>query len=264
MGWTSGFAEVAGGRLAFHRTGGAGPALVLSHGLTDNGLCWSRMARALAPDFDVIMLDARGHGESSRRAAGERPNPGQDIADAIRSLGLTRPLLMGHSVGARATAQFAAVFPDQVSKVILEDPPLIPLIEASKLAARQAGFRDHVAAFQAMSEAEITAKGKADSPLWHDDEFPAWAASKRQVDPEAFPLYTLPWQDAVAGIKAPTLLIRGDAERGSLVTPERAEAAMALNARIETVHIRGAGHNIRRENFADMLAAVRAFLLRAA
>ena len=166
---------------------------------------------------------------------------------------------MGHSVGARATAHYAAAYPDRVSKVILEDPPLLPLIEATKLAARQAGFRDHVAAFQTMTEAEIIAKGRADSPLWHDDEFPAWAASKRQVDPEAMPVYTVPWQVAVSGIEAPTLLIRGDAALGSLVTPERAEAAMALNPRIETVHV---GHNVRRENFADALAAVRAFLLR--
>ena len=31
---------VTGGHLAYHRTGGDKPALVLSHGLTDNGLCW--------------------------------------------------------------------------------------------------------------------------------------------------------------------------------------------------------------------------------
>ena len=110
-----------------------------------------------------------------------------------------------------------------------------------------------------MTEAEIIARGRADSPLWHDDEFPAWAVSKRQVDPAAMPVYTVPWQVAVSGIEAPTLLIRGDAALGSLVTPERAEAAMALNPRIETVHI---GHNVCRENFADALAAVRAFLLR--
>ena len=80
--------------------------------------------------------------------------------------------------------------------------------------------------------------------------------------PEGMPVYTVPWQVAVSEIEAPTLLIRGDAERGSLVTHERAEAAMALNPRIETVHIGGAGHNVRRENFADVLQAVRAFLLR--
>ncbi|MCA6319719.1 alpha/beta fold hydrolase, partial [Phenylobacterium sp.] len=69
--WIPGEVAVSGGQLAYHRTGGDGPPLVLSHGLTDNGLCWTRLAEALAPDFDIIMLDARGHGASSRVGPGD-------------------------------------------------------------------------------------------------------------------------------------------------------------------------------------------------
>ena len=76
----------------------------------------------------------------------------------------------------------------------------------------------------------------------------------------AFPLYGAPWQDSIALIEAPTLLIHGDADRGSLVTAQRAEEARSINPNISTVRIDGAGHNVRRENFPDFLAAVRAFL----
>jgi pimeloyl-ACP methyl ester carboxylesterase len=79
-GWSRGRLAVTGGHLAYHRTGGGGPALVLSHGLTDNGLCWSRLAEALAPAFDVIMLDARGHGDSARTAGCADLDPARDIA----------------------------------------------------------------------------------------------------------------------------------------------------------------------------------------
>ena len=100
--WPSGEVEVTGGRLAYHRTGGKGPPIVLSHGLSDNGLCWARLAEALSPDYDLILLDARGHGASSRPGeAGISPDmPGRDIAEAIRALGLSGVIAMGHSMGA--------------------------------------------------------------------------------------------------------------------------------------------------------------------
>lgn len=258
--WEAGFVEVSNGRLAYHRTGGPGLALLLSHGLTDNGLCWSRLVTALAPRFDVIMLDARGHGESSRICPLSKLDPGADIAWAAERLNLVQPIVMGHSVGARATADYANAFPNRVSKIILEDPPFPPPASPSQLAARRARFRQQVAAFSSMSDAELIAKGKAASPLWAADEFPAWVAAKRQVDPEAMPAYAEPWQDSIGSIATPTLIIHGEAERGSPVSQPIVEEARSINANISTVQIAGAGHNVRRDNFADYLKAVLAFL----
>jgi N-formylmaleamate deformylase len=258
--WLAGTVEISGGYLAYHRTSGSGPALVLSHGLTDNGLCWSRVATALAAGFDIVMLDARGHGESSRMLAGEMHDPGRDIAEAIARLGLKSPIVMGHSVGARATAAYASANPGGALKVILEDPPFLPIADRSEAAVRKAKFRHQVAKFQALSVAEITAMGKNLSPDWHDDEFPAWTLGKRQVDPEAMPDYAIPWQELLTGIAAPTLLIYGESERGGLVSREIAAEATRINPNIRAVQIRGAGHNIRRENFHGFIAAVKEFL----
>jgi len=52
-------------RTHYYRTGVAYPHLVLLHGFSENGLCWSRVAKALEGEYDVIMPDARGHGLSS-------------------------------------------------------------------------------------------------------------------------------------------------------------------------------------------------------
>ncbi len=258
--WQSGTVPITGGHLAFHRTGGTGPALVLSHGLTDNGLCWSRVAAALASDFDIVMLDARGHGASSRTTVGAPNDPAQDIAEAIDGLGLESPLVMGHSVGARATADYANANPDRISKVILEDPPLLPIAARSEALLRREKFRRQVEEFQSLSDAGIVAMGKRLSPGWHEDEFPAWALGKRQVDPEAMPDYPAPWQDSLAGISVPTLLIYGESARGGLVTPDIAAEAMRINPQTKALQITGAGHNIRRENFHGFLCAVREFL----
>jgi pimeloyl-ACP methyl ester carboxylesterase len=45
-------------------TGGDHPPLLLAHGYTDSGLYWTRVARALEADYNVIMPDARGHGQT--------------------------------------------------------------------------------------------------------------------------------------------------------------------------------------------------------
>jgi pimeloyl-ACP methyl ester carboxylesterase len=79
-GWKTGRVDVSDGHLVYHRTGGTGSALLLSHGLTDNGLCWLRLAAALEPEFDIVMLDARGHGESSRIPAGAGHDPADERA----------------------------------------------------------------------------------------------------------------------------------------------------------------------------------------
>jgi hypothetical protein len=57
--WQSGDVETNGIRLHYTRTGGLAPPLVLAHGVTDSGLCWTPIAEALAADYDVIMVDAR-------------------------------------------------------------------------------------------------------------------------------------------------------------------------------------------------------------
>jgi N-formylmaleamate deformylase len=258
--WQSGTVPVSDGHLGWHRTGGNGPALVLSHGLTDNGLCWSRLAAALADEFDVVMLDARGHGVSSRMPYQGASDPGQDLAEAITGLGLTRPIVMGHSVGARATAAFAAAHPDLAAMVILEDPPLLPLFDGSDLLAKRSRFREQVGQTQAMSDRALAELGRRQGAGWHADEFPAWMQSKRQVDPAAWPNFAAPWQQDFAALTAPTLLICGEPELGGMVTPDLAAAAEALNPLISSLKISGAGHNIRRENFAGTLAAVQAFL----
>ena len=68
--WQQGDISSNGIRIHYYRTGGVDkPPLILAHGLTDNGLCWTRTAEALMSDFDVVMVDARNHGLSGAESA---------------------------------------------------------------------------------------------------------------------------------------------------------------------------------------------------
>ena len=251
---------VAGGWLAVHRTGGGLAPLVLCHGLTDNGMCWRRVVRELAGDFDVVMIDARGHGESSRCVPDRSAAPGEDLAQVVDALDLAAPVVMGHSVGARAAADFAASYPGRISGLILEDPAFLPLPGPSDLARSRERFRTHVQRFQTMSEAQILEEGRATSPGWHDEDFPDWARAKLQVDPEALPVHARPWQEVVSAIRAPTWIVHGEAARGSLVTVSVRADIKTLKPDVEMREIAGAGHNTRRENFPVFMQAVRAAL----
>ena len=259
--WQSGFVEVKGGCLAYHRTGGPGPSLVLSHGFTDNGLCWSRLAAALEGDFDIIMLDARGHGQSTRMSADAPYDAAEDLAAAISALGLAMPVVMGHSVGGRASAAYANAHLGQVAKVVLEDPAFAPMPAAAAVEKRRERFRKQVETFHTMTNDQIIAMGKAQSPKWHDDDFPAWAASKLAVDPAAVPLYLSPWQGTIDQIDVPTLIVHGDPDLGGMITADITQEARSINPNITTVMINGAGHNTRRENFTEFLKVVKQFLL---
>lgn len=265
--WTEGDVSANGIRLHYYRTGGDKPPVVLVHGITDNGLCWTRLARALEQDYDLIMVDARGHGRSSAPAAGyDNADHAADVAGLIQTLRLHQPVLIGHSMGAIISATLAANHPELVRAVGLEDPPwrLDPEVQptAERLAFAEQ-WRADVVARQQLTLAQIIARGREQSPTWADEEFEPWAQAKLQVSPQAIDFVrgeNLRWSDYIARLKAPTLLVTGDIERGAIVSPQTAKAVAEMNPNIRVVLIADAGHSIRREQFAPYLEAVRHFL----
>ncbi|HEX6122487.1 MAG TPA: alpha/beta hydrolase [Ktedonobacterales bacterium] len=122
--WRADEVRAHGLRQHYYRTGGEGPPLVLLHGFGESGLAWLRTARALEGEYDCILPDARGHGRSEGVASGfSEELLAEDAAVFIAALGLGRPPVLGHSMGAGTAARVAAAHPELVSRVLLEDPP---------------------------------------------------------------------------------------------------------------------------------------------
>ena len=121
--WTTGVCEANGISIHYLRTGGSKPPLVLLHGLTGDGACWSPLARSLEGDYDVVMPDARGHGGSSMPLDGYRyEDYARDVIGLIEGLGLDRPVLLGHSMGGMTAAVVASQLSTAIRGVILADP----------------------------------------------------------------------------------------------------------------------------------------------
>jgi len=82
--------------------------LILLHGFTEANSSWFELARSLEKEYDLILPDLLGHGNSDRLTAGEGVDLQQDLAELIAGLGLQKTALLGHSLGALTAAQFAA------------------------------------------------------------------------------------------------------------------------------------------------------------
>jgi pimeloyl-ACP methyl ester carboxylesterase len=271
--WSSGDVIANDIKIHYYRTGGDKPPLVLAHGFSDNGLCWTRVAQVLEADYDVIMPDARGHGLSDApetRYSSE--DHAADLSGLIEALDLGQPALMGHSMGASTVAATLVGHPERLTCAILEDPPWFDenspwnrqradMTEEEREAATRKRLEDMVA-MKSKPREEIMALGREQSPTWDEIEFGPWADSKKQLSPNVLggrSFTRKPWQDIVSKISCPTLLITADPDK-AIVTPEIAQQAVAMNASIRWVRIEGAGHNIRREQFEAFVQAVTEFL----
>ena len=126
-GWTDGYVVANGIRIHYWRTGAgtSKPPLVLAHGSSDDGLCWTNMAKEIQDGYDIIMFDARGHGLSDPPTPSDPPDVQvEDLGGLIRALKLERADADGTLDGERLGRQLCSEVPDVARAVILEDPAL--------------------------------------------------------------------------------------------------------------------------------------------
>jgi N-formylmaleamate deformylase len=269
--WTQGTVSVDDGiELFYTRTGnGEKPALVLAHGITDNGLCWHQFASDLEADFDIIMYDAYGHGKSSRVDPNKRFDLIEDLNELINALNLEKPGVIGFSMGAVTAAGFAARYPEKLTALVLEDPPWHEPQDGEKeeeeeIARNQARKKRNLA-MKKKTVKELQKLKLKESPNWEEAILPEWAQSKHEFDPkflDHFRLNGSKWRDLVNAISVPTLIVTGDNELGAQITPSLGVEAIQLLDKGEFGHISSAGHCVRYEQYQPYLTMVQLFLKR--
>ena len=115
----SGLAEVNGIKLYFASYGDGAPVILL-HGGAGNGEHWAFQLAALAAKYRVIVVDARGHGRSTRDA---KPITYELMADDLLvlmdELKLEQAALVGWSDGGIIALDLALRHPERVSKLVV-------------------------------------------------------------------------------------------------------------------------------------------------
>ncbi|KAI5709607.1 hypothetical protein M8J75_001603 [Diaphorina citri] len=100
------------------------PPVLCLHGILDNCNTFDRLLPLLPSCFFYICLDFAGHGLSSHLPPGFQDNAlifVKTVERAVRHLGLSKFIIMGHSYGGRTGVLYASMFPEKVTKLILLD-----------------------------------------------------------------------------------------------------------------------------------------------
>jgi pimeloyl-ACP methyl ester carboxylesterase len=163
-------------------------------------------------------------------------------------------------MGASSAAWLAAKHPDLLGAVILEDPGLLPRnMSGGAGADAEQRRRETLERNNATFDATV-ARCMKGSPSWGLEECRLWAPSKLLHHPNnAFRGFggRPPIGELFDKITIPALILKADAP------PDVRTQNIAVAKRLahgKLVHIDGAGHNVRREQKARLLAALNDFL----
>lgn len=268
-------------RLYARDYGGPGVPVLCMHGLTRNSADFADLARHLSPRYRVIVPDVRGRGKSAwddQPANYLPPVYVQDMFGLLAELGIARAVLIGTSMGGLMAMIMAALGPQMVAGMVLNDvgPELDPaglkrIASYTGKGKPVATWADAAAAARAINEVAFPHYGDDDwmafarrlfiekdgAPvLAYDPAIAnAFAPAKEATDPPAPPADLWPLWDKIADI--PVLSIRG--ELSDLLNPDTVAQMQARHRGMTAVTVPGVGHAPMLDEPAA-LAAIDAFL----
>jgi esterase len=251
-------------KLFYHKKG-AGPPLMIIHGLLGSSDNWLTLSKTLSEDFTVYMIDLRNHGRSPHSDEFTVQSMIEDLLELMKDQQLDSANILGHSLGGWIAMNFAIRHPDKVGKLIIED------------FAPKKYHNDLIGFLKWLINWDISNLGslrEADQRLEKISKNPAvrgfilknlkrkktggfeWKPNLQAIHSNL---------DQVSGyldekqiFEKPTLFIRGGDSNYILPQDESLIKKHFLHARIETVS--GAGHWVHADNAEEFLRIARDFL----
>jgi pimeloyl-ACP methyl ester carboxylesterase len=276
-GWTEAFVYANGIRMNYyHAVAEPGkPVIVMAHGATDIGLCWATLAEEFQADYDIYMVDARGHGLTDPPTAADTGDTGvEDLVAFVRAMKFEKPILMGHSMGSSSVMRLVAKYKDLARAAILLDPGLgVPPPAAAAPPAGEPApgalvMRGDPASLVAQNNRpydDLVAQCHQQTPLWAPLDCEYWALSKKQYHGNYFAGSGRGRgmrgggniKETLSEITVPTLILKRDAP------PETRQADLEVAKALKNgklVHIDGAGHNLHHDQRQRTVEVMKPFL----
>ncbi len=255
-------ASMRGQRIHYEDSGGAGLALVLSHGFLQDSSMFDAQARQLRPRHRVITWDQRGHG--STVSTGESItywDSADDLAALLDHLGVKRAVVGGMSQGGFISLRFALRYPDRTAGLVLidtqsgqEDPDKAQQYDVMHDVWTGSGPSDQLLD---MVAAIIVGNKRPESATW--------IAKWRSLDPAklTYIYRTLMDRDDITGrlgeIRVPAIVIHGTEDVA--IDISMAEKLCAnLSACRGLVRVEGAGHSSNITHAEPVNKAIEEFL----
>jgi pimeloyl-ACP methyl ester carboxylesterase len=210
-------------------------------------------------DYDVIMPDARGHGKSSAPPHGYLYSDlANDVIGLIEELGLSQPVLLGHSMGGMTAAAAARQLGICIRAVILADPTFISP-DRQREAFESNVLEQHVRLLKSPKDT-LLADLRLRHPHRSSELLEYMADARLATKVSAFEILTPPnpdYRELVSHILVPLLLVTGDK---GVVSIDAAQELRALNQRLRHEQIPEAGHGLPYDQPERLAAAVQLFL----
>lgn len=247
---------------------GEGPPVVIAHGLFGSARNWHSIARLLAAGRSVHTLDMRNHGASPWTDGMTYPAMAEDLLLYLRTHGLSRPTLIGHSMGGKAAMAAALLAPGRVGRLIAVD--IAPV-------RYRHGIASPVDALAGLDLDGITRRSDADARLAEAVPDPAvrgfllqnlvlrdgryaWRVNLAAIAAAREALGDFPDLPPSAVFDGPMLAIGGGAS--DYIRPDHEPSVRRYFPNAELRRIPGAGHWVHADRPDAFVAAVEEFLRR--
>lgn len=273
--WRQGDLDAGEVQLHYYRTGGEGPPLLLLHGFMEGALAWLSTARELERDFDLILLDTRGHGDSDGIESGfTQSQLTADVAGAIRALGIAPALVLGFSQGGTTAIHLADEYPGLVRALVVTGWAEPTGMDVSASPEYQAWFRSFLTWLETLRGQEHAARLRTGlqqlrGPLLSEDDYVTWIECSARLDPAMVEHGNTMWaglsdavdvtREALSRLTRPTLVLKSAFFPTPGAAPGIREEASELPF-VRILEFTHTGHHIHRERPDDFLREVRAFL----
>ncbi|MBN8941080.1 MAG: alpha/beta hydrolase [Rhizobiales bacterium] len=213
----TGHAAVNGLRLYYEIHGTGEPMILLHGGLGTIGMLFGQLLPRLARNRQVIAVELQAHGHT---ADIDRPmryeTMADDIAALVRQFGLRTVDLFGFSLGGGVALQTAIRHPALVRRLVVASTPFRRDGWSAEALAGMAGLTADNATAMAGSLVHQFYAEVAPRP----EDWPVLVAKTGELLARDYD-----WSEAVAAIRAPTLILAGDSD---LVRTEQAVAMFRL------------------------------------
>ena len=254
--------DPVGIEIAIHRHPGAGPEVLLIHGIGSSSADFNPVIHGMGDFCQPIAIDLRGHGASGQPASGYRYSDYiRDLELVLADLHMEHPIILGHSLGGIITLMWAAKNPEVPRALIIEDSPL----------RSGEDFRE---AFEGWLQ--LNALPHEVAKAWYAERNPHW--SPELVEQRSFDMVNtarsaieelqsaslanegLDTVGELGNIRAPLLFLRGDPESGSMVNNDDLLSLQQLLPQMHVEEFPGAGHTIHRSHPDAWLEMVQQFI----
>ena len=254
----------------------ANPTLVMLHGVSQQAHSWDFVSLALSPDYHVIALDQRGHGDTDWAADADYSIEAMqaDIDGVIDALNLNDFNLMGHSMGGRNSFIWASRHPETLRSLTIVDTGPETQRRGQDRIREFRELPNNLDSFQEFAERIKEYTGRTEEQVlgalkYSIREMPdgkwAWKwdpetrnRSRAGSDP-VWPTERL-WE-CVKAVDCPSLVLRGS--RSDIFAEETLAKMGQVMTDCTTETIKDAGHLVQGDNPADFIVAAQGLLSRA-